>query len=514
MPISRWSRSDSLHGRSISSLGVGLLVACGLYWQLGSSPPPVLLFELAVPTTVGLGFLWYGAWIRSDRIDCERPTIVSGCSVAGGVLTAGLFLWSFALGAQSASTVPESAGLPLLHGAAVGTAFGGVVGHLAVYRSRHRRETDRLSHAVDAAMDAIAVVADDRLVFANDAYASLYGLSDPGTLEGRLWGEQYTNESLVTIERDAIPAVVRNGRWEGTLTGRRVDGTTFQQHVTISAHDREGSYVVVARDVTDQLDREQRIQVLNRVLRHNLRNAFTVIRGHANLLGEHDETLERRHVDPIREEIDDLLATADKARGVERKLERHDRTETIEATDALRSVVDRARAAYPSVRIVSRTETTTADSGSPVVDAAVVDALDELVDNAVEHQLDGDRTGRPDSEPVSELRSVDEPGDVPTVELSVEVAEYTSTSRLEFTVADDGDGIPESERRAVLEGTETQLAHGSGLGLWFVSWITGNAGGDVQFADRPGGGTAVTLSFPQETRGEDQFRTAVAEHAA
>ncbi len=383
-------------------------------------------------------------------------------------------VWSIVLAVPGDGSLSRELGIALLTTTSVGVALGTALGHLHEDRASQRRETNRLTHAIDTAMDAIAVVVDGRLASVNGAYASLYGVGDPARLEGRMWdeGTRTNRSSRSNRRRCRLSTIVATGEGSDRNANRR-------DHVPAKRQDdderrREG-YVVVARDVTDQVDREQRIQVLNRVLRHNLRNAFTVIRGHANLVGEYDETLERRHVDPIREEIDDLLETADKARGIERKLERRDRGETIDATDAVRAVVDRAKAAYPGVRIVTRTETPTADSRMPTTEKTVVDALDELVDNAVEHHRGRTQLDRPDQAIPSTGGSND--GAEPlTVEVTAEVVEYPVTSRLEFTVADDGDGIPVSERRAVLQGEETQLAHGSGLGLWFVSWIVSNVG--------------------------------------
>ncbi|MEY7848780.1 sensor histidine kinase [Natrarchaeobius sp. A-rgal3] len=501
---------DRVRERSVSMVGIGLVAVAGLYAAVTGVVVPASALELSVPVAVGCGLVWYD--VRNSVVDLDRRGIpvVAGCAIVGAVVVAVAFVWCVALATPGNESSFQTLGIALLTAASVGVALGTTVGHLLADRSRRRREADRFRHANDAALDGIAVVVDDRLVSVNEAYASLYGVDDPTRLEGRLWSEGYTNESLVTIERETVPALSDHGYWRGTLTGTRVDGTTFRQTVRMCTRGIDRGHVVVVRDVTDQIDREQRIQVLNRVLRHNLRNAFTVIRGHANLVGEYDEHLARRHVDPIREEIDDLLETADKARGVERKLERRDRGETVDATDAVRAVVDRAKAAYPGVRIVARTETPTADSKTPTIESTVVDALDELVDNAVEHHLG--RTGADSPErtaaPMGGSESESEPL---TVEVAAEVVEYPSASRLEFTVADDGDGIPVSERRAVLQGEETQLAHGSGLGLWFVNWIVSNVGGDLEFTDRQDGGTVVTLSFPYTDRERNVYETTVAE---
>jgi signal transduction histidine kinase len=63
-------------------------------------------------------------------------------------------------------------------------------------------------------------------------------------------------------------------------------------------------------------------------------------------------------------------------------------------------------------------------------------------------------------------------------------------------VRDDGPGIPEQERSVLLEGTETPLRHGSGLGLWLVYWGVVRLGGDLQFREREPRGSTVAVRLP------------------
>ncbi|WP_436345251.1 sensor histidine kinase [Natronorubrum sp. FCH18a] len=468
---------------SVSSIGIGLLGIVGAYALVFGGPLPLLVVELLVPGLIGSGLVWYGLRTRDRESGTQRADIVTASSVTCGAMVATFCAWSIYLLSVRVGFTGGFA-QPVISALSTGMAFGGLLGHVYVEFAHHYRENERLSRAVDASMDGIAVIVDDQHVYVNDAYASLYGIRDATALEGTNWETLYTNAARTTIEREVLPALDDRNYWRGTLTGKRADGTTFPQDVTVSV--LEYGSVVVARDVTEQRDREQRIQVLNRVLRHNLRNAVTVIQGHASLVGERDSILERRHVAPILEEIDDLMATADKARSIERTLDRNGTTDLVETTTVVRSVVDRARAAYPDARVVSQVDEQGSDATRPSVDGSVVDALDELVDNAIQHNRSND------DGPVSGA------GDDPTVEVAVRTVASEAESRVEFTVTDDGNGIPDAERRAVLEGRETQLDHSSGLGLWLVNWIVQNAGGDLRFADRPDGGTVVTLSFPRE----------------
>ncbi|WP_226039238.1 PAS domain-containing sensor histidine kinase [Natrinema sp. DC36] len=468
-------------------VGLGLLGIVGAYALTVGGPYDLLALELALPTVIGGGHVWYGLRSHDDVEGVDRASIVTICSCLCGIVFAffclcSIYLFSLRMGIDVTGGLMQ----PVLISLSVGLGLGIVLGHVYVEFAQHYRENKRLSRAIDASMDGIAVVVDGRHVYINDAYAALYGLQDESALAERPWHTVYTSESQRRVEREVVPALSDRSYWRGMLTGKRTDGTTFPQDVTVST--LEDGYVVVVRDVTDQRDREQRIQVLNRVLRHNLRNTFTVIRGHANLIADRSPELERRHVRPIREEIDDLLTTADKARSVERALDRHGNADVIEAAEAVRRVADRARASYPDAAIVSRIEIAERGSATTINDV-VIDALTELVDNAIEHNTTGrSADGRG--------ATSDRAADGPTVEITVRTVESDDSSRLEFTVTDNGPGIPATERRTILGGRETPLEHGSGLGLWLVNWIVNTTGGELSFADPLKNGTTVRLSFP------------------
>jgi len=102
--------------------------------------------------------------------------------------------------------------------------------------------------------------------------------------------------------------------------------------------------------------------------------------------------------------------------------------------------------------------------------------LDNLVENAVVHN------------------------DAPTPVVTVG-ARATDTG-IEVSVADNGPGIPSTERAVVETGDEDALAHGSGLGLWAVKWGAVQLGGELAFEDRKPRGTVVMIAIPTETNAE------------
>ena len=93
--------------------------------------------------------------------------------------------------------------------------------------------------------------------------------------------------------------------------------------------------------------------------------------------------------------------------------------------------------------------------------------------------------------------------------LHVETDDVDPRVRVRFS--DTGDGIPEENRERIFDAffttrtappagaSDTERASGSGLGLWIVSQIASNAGGEVSLAEPPPGlSTCFEVLLPPE----------------
>lgn len=82
--------------------------------------------------------------------------------------------------------------------------------------------------------------------------------------------------------------------------------------------------------------------------------------------------------------------------------------------------------------------------------------------------------------------------DLPQGEVVMALAK--ANGRVTLSIADNGVGLP-VERDRIVEPYMTTRSRGTGLGLAIVKKIAEEHMGTIAFADRPGGGTVVTLSF-------------------
>ncbi|WP_284013514.1 histidine kinase N-terminal 7TM domain-containing protein [Halobaculum litoreum] len=222
----------------------------------------------------------------------------------------------------------------------------------------------------------------------------------------------------------------------------------------------------VLRDVSGRERREQRLAVLSRVLRHNLRNDVNVIRGHA-ATADGATADDDRAIAAMERSADRLAGLSRKAGTVERVVAAE--SEPVGEVDVgavFGDAVDRVAASYPAVRFES-----TVEADRPVrADREVLYAVAEnLVENAAKH---GDGT----------------------VRVATSVA--ADGAHVEVVVVDDGPGLPDQERETLLADTERPLQHSSGLGLWVVRWGVGVVGGRLDVSSADPTGTRIAVELP------------------
>jgi len=191
---------------------------------------------------------------------------------------------------------------------------------------------------------------------------------------------------------------------------------------------------------------------------------MSVIRG----LTQHmaDQLDEDRYGDIALNNIDELLELCEKARTLDNIVATNHKRKPTDIVAVVEEVVERVAKQYDNatVSVESASEIT-----APVL-PSFERAIEELVDNALKHG-----------------------GENPTITVSVDIVPNAFT----IQIVDNGAGLSDKEIKVLQTGSETPLAHGSGLGLWLTHWIVSNHDGSID-ATATGDGTTMTVSIPRK----------------
>jgi PAS domain S-box-containing protein len=341
---------------------------------------------------------------------------------------------------------------------------------------RREEELRVKNRAIDEAPVGITIAdateSDMPLVYVNDMFLETtgYGREEVIGRNCRFLQGEATKEG--PVER-----IARGIDDEGTVTEEilnyRSDGTPFWNELTVAPiEDDDGGvshYMGFQREVTERVRTRRLLSVISRALRHNVRNRLTAVRGLVDALLEEAETeAGAEYAERLNEVVDSLAETSEKARRLEGSIQEPAKPVTVDVSEKVESAAETLRESYPDARL-------TVDAGEgvrAVGSADIEEALVELGENGIRHG--GETVGFGVSEEDDEVV---------------------------VRVTDDGDGLPEVEKEVLRSGEETQLHHGSGIGLFLVNWLVTNVGGRVTTED--GNGATVAVRLPAVDDGDE-----------
>lgn len=373
--------------------------------------------------------------------------------------------------------------------------YQGERGELAIVRDiADRRERERELELYETMLNAVpdsvyAVDESGQFVALNETACAAVGLPEDDLVGEHCSicmdrrdierGRELIQELLTSEQEKAI--------YDMDLEPVDSDPVPGENHVALLT-DEDGGFrgsVGVLRDVTDRQERERRLTVLNRALRHDLRNSMHVVMANAELVAQSvSDTVTQDKLDTIVDRAEQINSLSEKAREIEQTLANHEQTRrSVDLAELLATQVKRLCEQYPDTAIETDLPAHAWVEATSLIDTAV----ENLIENSIEH----------------------------TDEARIQVSLSTGEESVTVTVADDGPGIPEKERRVVGNGSETPLDHASGLGLWLVTWITRDSGGEVVFESPEDGGSVVRLVLDRADQpvdrkagraGTDEFR--------
>ena len=294
---------------------------------------------------------------------------------------------------------------------------------------------------------------------------------------GTAWHDRATQEGFHSI--GAFPILDDDGL-DGVLT-------VYAERPYAFGFNERQLFTELCRDVADAktvLETQRRVEnqqaalearnveweVLNRIVRHDIRNKMTVVRGRAELLAEQVDGDSRYHVEQILDNSERVIEITKEARHVAETLAETEEIdlESIELAETLKTEIADLREMYPASEV-----SVTGDI--PDVTVTANDFLSSLfrnvLTNAVVHN------------------------DRPTPEVGVSATVTDDTVVVD--IADNGPGIPDEVQETVFE--EERFApdqDGHGVGLYLVNSLVNQYGGDIRVETSEAGGTVVSIELP------------------
>ena len=351
-------------------------------------------------------------------------------------------------------------------------------------RERATDERIRFHHLFDLLDDAVVefeIRGDEPIVRAvNDAFETIFGYQAEYVVGSSL--NDYIVPQDGEAEANEFDKQLSDGNAnKGVVTRQTVSGTRefFYRGLPAGTEDNQQYGIAIYTDITAEQQARQHLQVLHRVLRHNLRNTLTVIIGMVDQITTQtaSERIETA-ADRIEERAKNLEGVSENARIAENILGEPPSGTIVGVGVAANAVVSAARDDWPDVTI-----TTDIETPLPVETGLEIrDALENLVENAIKHNS-GQRAVRVTARKQTPIHS----------------STRAFGQNVIITVEDNGPGIPQHERAVVFDEEDmTQLKHGSGLGLWVVRWIIESANGTITY-DRTDGWTTLEIKLPLAT---------------
>ncbi|MFP8951624.1 ATP-binding protein [Natrialbaceae archaeon A-arb3/5] len=243
-------------------------------------------------------------------------------------------------------------------------------------------------------------------------------------------------------------------------------------HLTRTVIERNQYVIAEINDITEYRAREQLLRLLNRVIRHNLRNDMNVLVGYADNIKTAVES------ENVEEEINTILDIANEVGSLSNSLDQIENIVKPNATqrepanlrDLVQTHAKKAQSEHPSARITVETQSSVWVSA----DQSLGYAVENAIENAIEHN------------------------DQETPKITVSICDDSENNQGVISVSDTGPKIPAIEIDVLKDKSKADSTyHGSGVGLWIMKWCVDSLGGELSFEENNPRGNIVKIGVPK-----------------
>ena len=348
--------------------------------------------------------------------------------------------------------------------------------------------------ASEGALDGMAILSPaGKYVYVNGAFLQLFAYPSASELIGQPWRVLYEDSVVARLESDAFAALRRVGRWRGEVTGRRRDGSSFEQELALGLLE-DGSISSVVRDITERNRFEAELRHAKEAaeaasvaksqflanISHEIRTPMNGILGMAGIALDTELNAEQRgFLLAIRDSADSLLSIISDVLDFS-KIEAG-KMAIVPVEFCLRTLLDGATnlfAASARKKGLRLDQEIAADVPDKLYGdyGKLRQVLLNLIGNALKFTEHGGI--------VVKVRALSRgPGDA------------QGSVKLSFSVQDSGVGIPHDMHKVVFEpflqvdSSLTRRHRGSGLGLAISKMLVERMGGSIRVESAPGQGS-------------------------
>ncbi|CAI49419.1 receiver/sensor box histidine kinase [Natronomonas pharaonis DSM 2160] len=349
------------------------------------------------------------------------------------------------------------------------------------YEEALKTAREELRQVIDLVPDLVFVKnRDGEYLLANEATADAYGMS-PDELEGKKESdvipevedsEQFRKDDIEVIESGEPKEVPEEKLTTADGETRILETTKIPYQ---SAETSDDAVLGYARDITELKEYEQTLErqrddleVLNQVVRHDIRNDLQLVLAYADLLEDHVDEEGEEFIRQVLKAARDAVNITTTARDVTEVL--------LQSTDDPRPVNLRRVLEEQAEDIRSSHERTLVTVEGPLpscrvlADGMLESVFRNLLSNAIQHN---DKA-------------------LPEVALSATADDDTVVVR----IADNGPGIPDDRKEQIFEEGEKGLdSEGTGLGLYLVETLVDRYGGEVRVEDNDPDGSVFVVEL-------------------
>ena len=365
-------------------------------------------------------------------------------------------------------------------------------------REENARTLRQLFTTIEQAAEAVIITDPHHVItYVNPAFCAVSGWKSEEII-GKTPRVLQSGRHDRAFYQELNQTILNGQAWHGRFENRRKDGQFYHLDCTISpVYDDSGNvinFVAIGRDITRELKLEeqyrhaQKMEAVGQLaggVAHDFNNILQAIRGYGELI---QMGLPQEH--PLQRDVNEVLAAADRAAGMVKKLLTFSRTqalqlERLDINEAIRGIVTML-----SRLLGEHVELHLKLSSRPMWVNADRNQLEQVLVNLAVNARD--------AMPRGGTLSIQSESLFPSPELLEANKDMEPRPYVVIEVSDTGEGITPDVLQHIFEPffTTKEVGKGTGLGLATVYGIVRQHQGLIEARSVPGHGSSFRLYFP------------------